>query len=775
MPTYNIVNQGADNTGNTPIDSVLNGLRGDDTTVIFPSGTYRLNGLTVPSGTDNFELIAPNGARLVPGQSGNSIQWIGVSSLGFVMDGFELDMRNTPVPPYVQMNSNSGNWELRRLITRGRVRAATDNNIGSNNSGDARTYFRLSSAAGTRGLLQDCYFQDGSCAPTEASNRRAILVESSNGSLTFNRCWFESWAENTIYAKNPEGKVSIYNCFQRNTQNGMRLGGNSEVRNCVSIKNAQHPTQAWSGGSLQRGVNSEATVAADPSRGINTYDGTLAISESDFLHRYLSSSCGGPITAPAPCQRIDIRNVRISYDSTKNHSAIYTHENGGVGDLDYLQLQNVQVTNDNDNEYAIFIGQVPQTWGTVSGVLGGSGPQTNSTYISDRMTINGNPTQPITTPPAPTPAPVGQVPMQNAQVVRIDNTGNSTESTFDITAGTYVGPGGDDGATVYMNWASTVPEKRIDDSKEASGTIPAGEVYVFYVTGGIVSTDGTGPANWTVDGEPFTPGDAGELLTQRITTPVQKNRTQWRQVNSGVPQDGVVIAKPLSFNDRAATFVRLRDVEDGGFEYQLQEWFYLDGRHGSETFHTLGAETREQTFRTDSGTAFRVKGGRVTVNTDFITVSLGDFFGTQTPVVLAQPQTNNGGEPVISRLDDVTNDSFAVRLQEEEAKGPHTDETVGYVALQQATGEIDGQPFEVQRTANTFDDQWNQITFEQQYDSPRLVADMQTFDGTDPATLRYRNLTGSGVEIKVQEEQSVDREDTHNPETIGYAVFEGDV
>lgn len=224
MPTYNIVDQGADNTGGTAIDSVLDRLVGDDTTIVFPSGTYRLNDLVVPSGTDNLELTAPNGARLVPGRSGDNVQWIGVSSKGFVLDGFELDMRNIAVPPYVTMNSNAGNWELKRLVTRGKVRAATDTNVGSNDSSDARTYFRLSSASGTYGLLQDCYFHEGSSAPGEASNRRSILIESSAGALTFNRCWFELWGENTIYAKKPAGKLNIFNCFLRNTQNGMRLG-----------------------------------------------------------------------------------------------------------------------------------------------------------------------------------------------------------------------------------------------------------------------------------------------------------------------------------------------------------------------------------------------------------------------------------------------------------------------------------------------------------------------------------------------------------------------
>ncbi|WP_458208946.1 Ig-like domain-containing protein [Haladaptatus sp. NG-SE-30] len=507
MPTYDIVEQGADDTGQNAIDPILGDLVGSDTTIVFPPGTYKLNELVVQSGTDDLELIAPDGARLVPGRSGDNIRWFDVYSNGFVLDGFELDMRNSAVPPFVRMNSSAGDWELRRLITRGKVRAATDTDIGSNNSSDARTYFRLSSAAGTRGLLQDCYFHEGSCEPTEASNRRAILVESSKGALTFNRCWFELWGENTIYAKKPEGKLKILNCFVRNSQVGIRLGGNTDVRNCVSIKDAQHPIQAWSGGSLQRGVNVEATDPANSSQGINTYDGTLTIADSDFYHRYLDSSCGGPITAPTPCQRIDVQRVRISYDSTKNHDAIYTY-NGTMNDgtpanLEYFQLEDVHVRNDHNSEYGIYIGQVPDTWGTVSGVIGGSGPQTNSSYIQNHMTINGNPTPPDTTPPLPSPPPLGDIPMMPSQLVRIDNTGNSSETTYQITAGEYVLPAGTDGATITTEWGPDGGPRRPPNSAVATGTVPAGKAYAFYVTGGIVSIETTGPATVTVDGEPY--------------------------------------------------------------------------------------------------------------------------------------------------------------------------------------------------------------------------------------------------------------------------------
>lgn len=195
-------------------------------------------------------------------------------------------------------------------------------------------------------------------------------------------------------------------------------------------------------------MNAEANTTTDLSRGIDGYSGTLTIADSDFYHRYLSSSCGGAITAPHPCEHINVQNVRISYDSTKNHDAIYTSESSA--NLSSLQLEDVYVRNDHNSEYAIWIGQTPDTWGTVSGILGGSGPQTNSSFISSRMTINGNPPAPDTTPPLPSPPPVGEVPIQPSQLVRIDNTGNNSTATYEIEAGNYVLPAGNDGATITM-------------------------------------------------------------------------------------------------------------------------------------------------------------------------------------------------------------------------------------------------------------------------------------------------------------------------------------
>ncbi len=76
------------------------------------------------------------------------------------------------------------------------------------------------------------------------------------------------------------------------------------------------------------------------------------------------------------------------------------------------------------------------------------------------------------------------------------------------------------------------------------------------------------------------------------------------------------------------------------------------------------------------------------------------------------------------------------------------------------------------RAATEVTDEWYRIEFNQEYDDSQFIADMQTYDGPDLANLRYRNLTGTGVDVKVEEEQSGDEETAHTTEVVGYAVFE---
>lgn len=55
--------------------------------------------------------------------------------------------------------------------------------------------------------------------------------------------------------------------------------------------------------------------------------------------------------------------------------------------------------------------------------------------------------------------------------------------------------------------------------------------------------------------------------------------------------------------------------------------------------------------------------------------------------------------------------------------------------------------------------------------NPVFIADLQTFDGPDPATVRRRHLTSTSLVVRVEKEQSKDSETDHVGEKIGFLVI----
>ena len=205
----------------------------------------------------------------------------------------------------------------------------------------------------------------------------------------------------------------------------------------------------------------------------------------------------------------------------------------------------------------------------------------------------GDPVSPDTRPPLPDPPELGQVPMQSAQVVRIDNSDNESKAPYQITAGSVVLPAGDNGATVSMDWGPDKSPVRPPDSEQASGSVPPGEIYAFYVTGGIVSTSANGSATWSVDGTQFIPD---KVLSTETLTSDQPDPGTWQQVDSRVQPTGVTVAKPLSYNSEEPAHIRLRNPINGDFEYKIEEWGYLDGSHTEESFsYTICVTSRAPT------------------------------------------------------------------------------------------------------------------------------------------------------------------------------------
>ncbi|MDY7093606.1 MAG: trypsin-like peptidase domain-containing protein [Acidobacteriota bacterium] len=227
-----------------------------------------------------------------------------------------------------------------------------------------------------------------------------------------------------------------------------------------------------------------------------------------------------------------------------------------------------------------------------------------------------------------------------------------------------------------------------------------------------------------------------------------------------------VVMGPPSFNGSQASTIRVRNVTSSSFDHNLQEWDYLDGGHVNESIGYLALDAGNSSLG-----SLAVEARSVSINHNWTSVSFTQSFSSA-PVVLAQVATFNGSQAVVTRVRNVTASGFDIRLQEEEGNdGTHASETVHWIAVEQGSATVGGNTFVVATRSNV-DHGFASISFGQSLSSPVFLAAMQTFNGSDPAALRHRNLTTTGVEVKVEEEESLDSEVTHfNSEVVGYIAI----
>ncbi len=148
-----------------------------------------------------------------------------------------------------------------------------------------------------------------------------------------------------------------------------------------------------------------------------------------------------------------------------------------------------------------------------------------------------------------------------------------------------------------------------------------------------------------------------------------------------------------------------------------------------------------------------------------------------TPAVFSQVQTDNDPELVRTRQDNTTANGFDVALEEEEAavNSPHGSEIIGWFAMSPGSGTWDGYTYEVGDTGDSVTQNFYTQAFSTGFDqSPLLIASLGTYDGADPAGLRYKNLTSSSVEVKVEEDTTQNPETNHTTETVNYLAIAGD-
>ncbi len=261
-------------------------------------------------------------------------------------------------------------------------------------------------------------------------------------------------------------------------------------------------------------------------------------------------------------------------------------------------------------------------------------------------------------------------------------------------------------------------------------------------------------------------GEIGEISNLDQNQTIQLNNTY---------TNPVVFALNLSSNGIDPANARITDLQDDSFALKIQEPRHKDQWHTKESISYLVLEAG--TWELADGTILEVG----TVDTDSITMGewesidfKSDF--QETPAILSQVQSYNGKQLTRTRQMSSSADGFEVALEEEEAllKTGHETETVGWLAIETGSGDWNGLDYEAGHTGMDIDHTWSEIEFDQSFErEPGFFASISSYAGQDSVGLRYRNLGTSDVEIKVEEDQSLDRETLHNMEMVDFLAIAG--
>ena len=234
--------------------------------------------------------------------------------------------------------------------------------------------------------------------------------------------------------------------------------------------------------------------------------------------------------------------------------------------------------------------------------------------------------------------------------------------------------------------------------------------------------------------------------------------------------DPVVVAGPASWEGHDPGVVEVRTVGASSFEVRFREWEYLDGAHVKpETVSFVVVERGVSAL--PSGAL--IEAGTATISGAAGVVPVSGGFGG-VPVVVSTVLADAEPSPVVApRLSDVSASGFTARLQEQESlAGSHGPEAVNWIAWSPGSdgGATDGFAWETQTVTAT--DAFTTVSFAGTYQQACVLADMNTFNGPDTATVRADNQSTTGIDLQVDEETSLDGETTHTTETLAVLVID---
>ncbi|NRB76009.1 MAG: hypothetical protein HRU46_16740 [Verrucomicrobiales bacterium] len=268
------------------------------------------------------------------------------------------------------------------------------------------------------------------------------------------------------------------------------------------------------------------------------------------------------------------------------------------------------------------------------------------------------------------------------------------------------------------------------------------------------------------------PHFVGEVGTLKLS---QVDRNGWTPVTlQGVYSDPVIVAGAVSNSGDAAT-ARIRNISAVGFEIQIAEFEYLDGVLNGLTVHYCVMEKGAHVL----GDGTRVEAGRSPVDGTVVeTITYVSPFA-EAPVLLPQITTQNDSRVAVVRQSNTTMVGADLIIQnselEDETVGLHAEESVDWIAWEPGTGvTLSGAYLAGQSDQPT---NWNWISvniadgFFQASDSVALITSLASSNNEDPGVVRYRNFSQTGVELKIQDEQSYSDGDGGGNDYIDYLIL----
>lgn len=228
----NVVEAGADNTGNRSITPVLEKLRADDTLFYFPEGEYYIDSVFRFTGASNVGFVG-DGATLKPARND---RWTGrardspkafrlgvhYAPMGNVLfEGFEID----------QTANNTGGqpleiWANDNLVVR-------DLEYVGRHDGPGWANMVAGTRNGGTGLIENVSMPDGGEDPGSGDGRGAtgiLLSHYHSGSITVRDCVLGGYPDNGLYCSGPNGHVVVEGGLYKNSDSAnVRLRGDNSV------------------------------------------------------------------------------------------------------------------------------------------------------------------------------------------------------------------------------------------------------------------------------------------------------------------------------------------------------------------------------------------------------------------------------------------------------------------------------------------------------------------------------------------------------------------